>query len=99
MLIDRYEPADVFARMPGLADQTDPVLVQLDRLLGDDQFYVRLRADLAHRALDVSGVVAHRERSQRLDCRLNRTALVAAWQTLKLSTSTISAHHTCEAYP
>jgi transposase, IS5 family len=37
MLVDRYDPADVFARVPELADQTDPVLVQLDRLLDDDQ--------------------------------------------------------------
>src|SRR5689334_12573042 len=49
MLIDRYEPEDVFARVPELADQTDPVLVQLDRLLDDDQLYARVRADLAQR--------------------------------------------------
>ncbi len=34
MLIDRYESEDVFARVPELADQTDPVLVQLDHLPG-----------------------------------------------------------------
>jgi transposase, IS5 family len=49
MLIDRYEPEDVFARVPELADQTDPVLVQLDRLLDDDQLYVQVRRDLAGR--------------------------------------------------
>jgi hypothetical protein len=49
MLIDRYEPEDVFARVPELADQTDPVLVQLDRLLDDDQLVRRVRTDLAHR--------------------------------------------------
>src|SRR5258706_12345251 len=49
MLIDRYDPEDVFARVPELADQTDPVLVQLDRLLDDDQLYQQVRADLAHR--------------------------------------------------
>jgi IS5 family transposase len=49
MLIDRYEPEDVFARVPELAAQTDPVLIQLDRLLDDDQLYGRVRADLAHR--------------------------------------------------
>ena len=37
MLSDRDEPEDVFARVPELADQTDPVLVQLDRRLDDDQ--------------------------------------------------------------
>lgn len=49
MLIDRYNPEDVFARVPELAEQTDPVLVQLDRLLDDDQLYAQVRADLAHR--------------------------------------------------
>jgi transposase, IS5 family len=45
MLIDRYPPEDVFACVPELADQTDPVLLQLDRLLEDVQL---VRADLAH---------------------------------------------------
>jgi transposase, IS5 family len=49
MLIDRYESEDVFARVPELADQTDPVLVQLDRLLEDDQLYGQVRHDLARR--------------------------------------------------
>lgn len=49
MLIDRYPPEDVFARVPELADQTDPVLVQLDRLLDDDRLYQQVRADLVHR--------------------------------------------------
>jgi IS5 family transposase len=49
MLIDRYPPEDVFARVPELADQTDPVLVQLDHLRDDDQLYAQVRADLAHR--------------------------------------------------
>ena len=49
MLIDRYPPEDVFARVPELADQTDPVLVRLDRLLDDDGLYRQVRADLAGR--------------------------------------------------
>jgi IS5 family transposase len=49
MLVDRYVPEDVFARVPELADQTDPMLVQLDRLLDDDQLYAQVHADLAHR--------------------------------------------------
>src|SRR5215468_3411948 len=49
MLIDRYPAEDVFARVPELADQTDPVLVQLDRLLDDDQLYQQVRADLVRR--------------------------------------------------
>ena len=39
MLVDRYTPEDVFARVPELADQSDPALVQLDRLLDDDTLY------------------------------------------------------------
>jgi IS5 family transposase len=50
MLIDRYEPEDVFARVPELASQTDPVLVQLDRLLDDDRLYQQVRGDLARRS-------------------------------------------------
>src|SRR5262245_13081165 len=49
MLIDRYRPEDVFARVPELADQTDPVLVHLDRLLDDDQRYQQVRGDLVRR--------------------------------------------------
>ncbi|HZC76323.1 MAG TPA: ISNCY family transposase, partial [Ktedonobacterales bacterium] len=49
MLIDRYPPEDVFARVPELAGQTDPVLVQLDRLLEDDDLYQQVRRDLAQR--------------------------------------------------
>ena len=50
MLIDRYDAEDVFARVPELAEQTDPVLVQLDRLLDDDQLYAQVRGDLARRS-------------------------------------------------
>src|SRR5215813_6939895 len=50
MLIDRYAPEDVFARVPELANQTDPVLVQLDRLLNDDDRYQQIRGDLARRS-------------------------------------------------
>jgi IS5 family transposase len=49
MLIDRHPYEDVFARVPELAGQTDPVLHHLDRLLDDDRLYVRVRADLATR--------------------------------------------------
>lgn len=49
MLMDRYPYEDVFARVPELAQQTDPVLQQVDRLLEDDQLYRRVRADLGTR--------------------------------------------------
>ena len=49
MLIDRYPAEDVFARVPELATQTDPVLHHLDRLLEDDGLYQQVRADLSQR--------------------------------------------------
>jgi hypothetical protein len=49
MLVDRYEPEDVFARVPEVAAQTDPVLKTLDHLLEDDQLYQQVRADLGKR--------------------------------------------------
>jgi transposase, IS5 family len=50
MLVDRYEAEDVFARVPEVAAQTDPVLKELDRLLSDDQLYRQVRADLGKRS-------------------------------------------------
>jgi hypothetical protein len=50
MLIDRSAPEAVFARVPELAEQTDPVLVQLDRLLDEDGVYQPVRGDLARRS-------------------------------------------------
>lgn len=47
MLIDRYSPDDVFARVPELAEQADPVLAQLDHLLDDDLLFQRVCRDLA----------------------------------------------------
>jgi len=49
MLIDHHPYEDVFARVPELAGQTDPVLRHLDRLLDDDVLYAQVRADLATR--------------------------------------------------
>jgi transposase, IS5 family len=49
MLVDRYDPEDVFARVPEVAAQTDPVLKTLDQLLEDDQLYRQVRADLGKR--------------------------------------------------
>src|SRR5713226_10003181 len=49
MLIDRHPSEDVFARVPEVAAQTDPVLKQLDKLLDDDQLYQQVRDDLGKR--------------------------------------------------
>ncbi len=57
MLVDRYPAEDVFARVPELAEQTDPVLKQFDVLLDDDELYASVRADLGtrHRSTLVHG--------------------------------------------
>lgn len=49
LLIDRYAPADVFARVPELAGQTDPVLRPLDWLLEDEGLYRLVWSDLGRR--------------------------------------------------
>jgi transposase, IS5 family len=49
MLRDRYEPKDLFAYVPKLSMEMDPVLTQMDRLLDDDLVFQRVRADLAKR--------------------------------------------------
>ena len=49
MLIDCHQPEDVFARVPEVAAQTDPVLKQLDGLLDDDDLYQQVRGDLGKR--------------------------------------------------
>ncbi len=49
MLIDRYTREDVFAQVPELANEIDPVLSKLDGLLDDDAFYLQVRADFGKR--------------------------------------------------
>ena len=49
MLRDRYEPLDLFALVPQLGLELDPVLTELDALLDDDALFQRVRADLVRR--------------------------------------------------
>src|SRR5258708_26298992 len=49
MLVDSYEPEDVFARVPEVDEETDPVPKALDQLLEDDLLYQQVRADLGKR--------------------------------------------------
>ncbi len=37
VLVDRYQPEDIFVRVPQMTARIDPVLVELDRLLDDDE--------------------------------------------------------------
>lgn len=50
MLVDRYDPEDVFARVPEVAQQSDLVLRRLDQVLEEDQLYRAVRADLGKRS-------------------------------------------------
>jgi IS5 family transposase len=49
MLIDCYEREDVFAQVPELAAEIDPVLKHLDTLLDADELYQQVRADFGKR--------------------------------------------------
>jgi IS5 family transposase len=49
MLRDRYEPMNLFAQIPQLGMQMDPVLAQLDRLLDHDGIFQAVKADLLQR--------------------------------------------------
>src|SRR5258705_1661045 len=49
MLVDCYEPEDLFARVPQAVSRLDPVLSRLDGLLEDDQLYQQVRADFGKR--------------------------------------------------
>ncbi len=49
MLRDRYEPLNVFACIPTLSRQMDPILTQMDRLLDDDALFQAVKADLLTR--------------------------------------------------
>ncbi len=49
MLVDFYAREDVFAPVPKLAQEIDPVLRKLDGLLDDDGLYQQVRADFGQR--------------------------------------------------
>ncbi len=49
MLRDRYEPLDLFALVPTLGIDMEPVLAQIDTLLDDDTLFQTVKADLARR--------------------------------------------------
>jgi IS5 family transposase len=50
MLVDCYAREDVFAQVPELAEEIDPVLRRLDTLLDDDELYHQVRADFGERS-------------------------------------------------
>jgi IS5 family transposase len=50
MIVDRYDPLDLFALVPQLKLELEPVLSGLDGLLDDDDLFARVKADLARRS-------------------------------------------------
>lgn len=49
MIVDRYEPLDVFALVPQLTLAMDPELAELDHLLEDDAIVLQVKNDLTRR--------------------------------------------------
>jgi len=49
MIVDRYDPVNVFAMVPQLTLEMEPELAELDHLLDDDAIFQRVKADLARR--------------------------------------------------
>jgi transposase, IS5 family len=49
MIVDRYDPVNLFALVPKLMADFEPELRELDRLLDDDAILQRVKADLARR--------------------------------------------------
>src|SRR5438309_3991554 len=49
MIVDRYDPLNLFALVPKLQMEFEPELAELDRLLEDDVLFRKVRADLARR--------------------------------------------------
>src|SRR5690349_7189100 len=49
MIRDRYDPLDLFALIPALALEMDPLLAEIDRLLDDPALLIRVKGDLVQR--------------------------------------------------
>lgn len=49
MIVDRYDPMDLFEMVPKLELEMEPELAQLDELLDDDVLFARVKADLLKR--------------------------------------------------
>src|SRR5580765_3928306 len=50
MIVDRYEPMNLFKLVPQLQLEMDPELAALDKLLDDDLLFQRVKADLFRRS-------------------------------------------------
>src|SRR5579864_4799762 len=77
MLRDRYEPEDIFARVPRMVERIDPVLKELDRLLEDDELYQQVRTDFGKRYRDT---LVHGRRSTPVEVLLRMLILKHLYQ-------------------
>ncbi|HSH81829.1 MAG TPA: ISNCY family transposase, partial [Herpetosiphonaceae bacterium] len=50
MIVDRYDPVNLFDLVPKLITDFEPELRELDHLLDDDAILQRIKADLARRS-------------------------------------------------
>jgi IS5 family transposase len=49
MIVERYDPVNLFELIPKLRLEMEPELATLDRLLDDDELFILLKADLSKR--------------------------------------------------
>ena len=49
MIVDRYDPVNLFQMLPKLELEFEPELARLDELLDDDQLFILVKADLLGR--------------------------------------------------
>lgn len=49
MIVDRYDPVNLFELVPELRLEMEPELAALDRLLKDDEIFLQVKADLSER--------------------------------------------------
>jgi hypothetical protein len=49
MIVDRFEPVNLSELIPELRLEMEPSLQALDRLLDDDEIFLRIKADLSKR--------------------------------------------------
>ena len=59
MFIERYDPLNLFERIPRLGMQRDPALAHQDRLLDHDEIFQAMKADLAKRSPQTLTVGRH----------------------------------------
>ena len=52
MIVDRYDPMNLFEMVPKLELEFEPELVELDRLLEDDELFELVKADLLRACAD-----------------------------------------------